>query len=87
MSILQTDTLRNVNSSVYPVFGSETGSLSVKLNHYRFRTEVWTEVWTEGIISIFYMKLYIQSTLDTTNFDIMNFTIQQIFGMIQIILY
>ncbi len=29
----------------------------------------------------------IQSTLDTTNFDIMNFTIQQIFDVVQIILY
>jgi hypothetical protein len=29
----------------------------------------------------------IQSTLDTTNFDITNFTIQRIFGVVQIILY
>src|SRR6266540_1987820 len=29
----------------------------------------------------------LQSTLDTTNFDITNFTIQRIFGVVQIILY
>ena len=33
-------TARDVNSSVHSVFSSETGSLSAKPNHYRFRTEV-----------------------------------------------
>ena len=35
---------RNVNSLVYPVFGSETSSLSAKLNCYRFRIKIWIKV-------------------------------------------